>query len=492
MRIPMHSPLPGRGASRTLMLTLAVAVSAAGCDFLDPTNVENPLTTTEDLARATEPTRALLPGLRAQFARALGGTMVLTEVVSDNYSIHGTGLNSEYDNPRAIVPNIVNATGTATGLYWNLQELRALSTFVLDDIVPGDNSATTEQLAEIRYYRGMAFLMMAENFTAAPLEVDGTPVPASELLARALADLDASLASGVSGEFNLRARAAQARAHRLGGNAAQAAQAAQQALAAQADFVFLQGYDATSITNQAFVFTTQRALKEMQPLPRLDFLDPKYTSLSAGAPVAKAEEMHLILAEIALASGNLGAARGHLADAITLAQSRPRPNFTDNDQRQNADLTVRPRNAEIVIRADPQSPFRSGLVLTRPGSVPVPTISGTSLRADSVRALTGEEETWHAFHLARQEIHFLEGRRMSDLGIRLPMMLREIDANPNINPGDAGTTVVVPSYIPEGNGMDVFTPVSPYDDDDQLVTTQVTIQVDMNRVLARERVNAFN
>jgi len=475
-----------------LSFALFLGSGAVGCDFLDPTNVENPLTTADDLAQATEPTRALLPGLRAQFARAINGTIVLTEVVSDNYAIHGTGLDSEYDNPGAIVPNIVNATGSATGLYWNLQELRALATFVLDDIVPGDDSATPDQLAEVRYYRGMAYLMLAENFTAAPLESDGTPVAASELITRALSDFEASLSAGGSGDFNLRARAAQARTHRAAGNATQAAQAAQQALAADADFVFLQEYDATSISNAAYIFTTDRALREMQPLPRLDFLDPKYTSFSAGVPVAKAEEMHLILAEVALAANNLGEARGHVADAIELALTRPRPSFNDTDQRQNANLTIRPRNAEIVIRADPDSPFRAGLVLTRPGSVPVPTISGTSLSADSVRALTGEEATWHAFHLARQEIHFLEGRRMSDLGIRLPMMLREIEANPNIAMGGPGTEVVVPGYIPPSNQMDNFSPASPYDDNDQLTTTEVTMQVDMNRVLARERVNAFN
>jgi hypothetical protein len=492
MRHMTHRRLPGRGTKAgTLAGALLLGVALTGCDFLDPTNVENPLTTAEDLAQAAEPTRALLPGLRAQFARAVNGTLVLTEVVSDNYSIHGTGLNSEYDNPANIVPNIVNATAQSTGLYWNLQELRALTRFVLEEIAPEDATATSAQLAEIRYYQGMAQLLMAENFTAAPLELDGTPVAAGQILSQAIADLS-EVASG-GGDFGLRARAALARAWRLAGDATQATQQAQQALSADGSFAFLQAYDATSITNQAYVFTTQRALKEMQPLPRLDFLDPKYLSLAAGVPVAKAEEMHLILAEAALAAGDLGAARGHVADAVELARTRPVVNFNDNDQRQNADLTIRPRDAEIVVRADPESPFRGGLVLSRPGSVPVPTVSGTSLDADSVRALTGEEETWHAFHLARQEIHFLEGRRMSDLGIRLPMMLREIDANMNINAGDPGTQVLVPSYIPSGDQMDRFTPASPYNNDtEELLVTEVTIQVDMNRILARERVNAFN
>jgi hypothetical protein len=483
-KIPM---LPLKGA----LLALGMAVAASGCDFLDPTNVENPLTTADDLARAAEPTAALLPGLRAQFARAVNGTIVLTEVVSDNYSIHGTGLDGEYDSPRNITPNIVNGTANATGLYWNLQELRALAAFVLDDIVPGDATATAAQRAEVRYYRGMALLMLAENFTAAPQESDGPPIPASELLTRAIADLDGSIQESSSGAFASRSRAALARAHRIGGNAGQATQFAQQVLSADANFLVVQGYDQSSITNQAFVFNTQRALKEMQPLPRLDFLDPKYTSLSAGVPVAKAEEMHLILAEAALAAGNLGDARNHVANAIEVALAREVSGFNDNDERLNGDLSIRPRDETIVVRADPESPYRAGLVQSRPGQVQVPTVSGTSLDADSVRALTGAEETWHAFHLARQEILFLEGRRMSDLGIRLPMMLREIDANANINPGDPGTQRVVPAYIPEAFDMDRFTPVSPYDEAENLTTTEVTILYDMNRILARERVSFF-
>jgi len=481
MRLMNDLRLPGRGVR--WLPALAIMAAIAGCDFLDPTNVENPLTTTEDLARAAKPTEALLPGVRAQFARSLSGTIVLTEVVSDNYSIHGTGLNGEYDFPRNVVPNIVNATVPSVGLYWNLQELRALATFVLEDIAPGDATATSAQLAEIHYYRGMAFLLLGENFTTAPLEVDGVPVPAADLLQRAVADLTEALTRAGSGEFAHRSRAALARTYRIAGNGAQAAQAAQAVLSAAGNnFVFSQSYDATSISNQAFVFTTQRQLKEMQPLPRLDFLDPKYIGLDAAVPVAKSEEMFLILAEVALVGGQLTTARGHLVSAIEIARDRPRVSFNDNDARNNADLSIRPRSASIQIRADANSPLRSGLVLTRPGIVSVPTISGTSLAADSVAALTGAEELWHAFHLARQEILFLEGRRMSDLGIRLPMMLREIDANPNISEGSPGTTVVVPSFIPGGNTIDLFTPsaVTP-------TTTEVTMTVDMNRILARER-----
>jgi hypothetical protein len=459
---------------------------------MDPTRVENPQTTQEDLARADEPVRALLPGVRAQFARMVGSQIVIAEITSDNYSIHGTGIPPTWDTPRSIRPSTVNDTGFATGIYWNTQELRALADFVLDTIAPGDEAATSGQLAELHYYRGLAYITQGENFTFVPTEEDGTPRPASELLQRGIADLEATLTLAPDGDFVLPATAAIARAHRALGDAGPATARAQEVLAADAEFVFQQLFDASSIENQPHVFLVVRALKEMQPLPRLDFLDPKYLSRSAGIAVAKAEEMHLILAEAALAAGEIGTAQQHLADAINLAVSRGTSTYVDDDERLNGDLTIRPRDSEILVRADENSPFRAGLILDRPGSeIPVPTIAGTSLDADSVLALTADEDVWHAFHLARQEIMFLEGRRMSDLGIRLPMMLREIDQNPNINEGDPGTEVVVPAYIPSGNQMNLFSPSTPYDANEVLVETQITILHDMNRILATNQVNAF-
>ncbi|MGH7477027.1 MAG: hypothetical protein ACRELD_12105 [Longimicrobiales bacterium] len=485
----------GRGA-HALPIALVLAVALAGCEFLDPTEVENPRTTVEDLADAEQPTAALLPGVRAQFARALNGVVSTTENVSDNYSVHGTGILKEHDEPRAVTPVVMNSTGDASGsAYWNLQELRAFSEFVLDDIVPNDTTAQAEHVAEIQFYRALAYLMLAENFVAVPLEPDGAPVPADQLLETAIAGLNASLQTAPAGELATAVRAALARAYRVDGDAAQAGNNASAALVDDGPFVFAQDYDATSIDNTPHDFLVQRALQEMQPLPRLDFLDPKFTSEEAAIPFAKAEEMHLILAEIALEAGDLGGARNQIAAAVELAQGRPTETFSDNDLRKNGDLTIRPRHAEFLVAACPTCPFRADLVRTRPGPVPVPVITGTSLNADSVRALASEMEVRHALHLARQEMLLLEGRRMSDLGIRLPMMLREIDANLNIADGDLGTEPLVPAYIPPRDDMDLFDPQSPYTDpstgDNPVSPARVTMLVDMNQVLAEQRVSPF-
>ncbi len=482
------------GVRLTLGLATALMV-AAGCDFLDPTNVENPRTTAEDLARAQRPTEALLPGLRAQFARAVASAVVVTETVSDNYSIHGTGLAGQYDDPGILAPALLNSTAQAVGIYWNAQELRALAEFLLDEIIPGDAAATSGQRAEALYYRGIALVLLAENHSAAPLELDGPPLSRSQILQEGVATLEASIQASGSGDFAVAARAGIARAERHLGNAGAATSAAQAVLQADPNFLFLRMFDDQGVLNQPYIFLVERALKEMQPLPRLDFLDPKYTTRATGIPVAKAEEMHLILAEAAFAGGNFAEGRTHLVNAIQTALGRQVITFTDNDQRLNGDLSIRPRSSSIRVRADANSPYRNGLVLDRP-NVPIEfsPISRTSLDPDSIGAIPAgnHDELWHAFHLARQEILILEGRRMADLGILLPMMLREIDANPNINAGDPGTTVVIPSYLPPTNEIDLFSPASPYGSDGSLQTEEVTILHDMNRILTQNRVTPFN
>ncbi|MEX2528146.1 MAG: hypothetical protein WEA09_10960 [Gemmatimonadota bacterium] len=489
MRYPTHNLRLRSG----LVAGLLMAAALTGCDFLDPTSVENPQTTAADLAQAERPTEALLPGLRAQFARVMSSNAVLTAVVSDDYSVHGTGLDGSLDDPRFIVSAIVNSTSSATGAYWNLQELRALADFVLDEIGATDDTATPAQQAEARYYRGMAYLMLAENFVGAPLERDAAPVGAAELLDRANTDFQASLQTAGSGNFATASRAALARTARWLGNAGNARQFAAAALGDDPEFLVLREFDQSAFDNGPWIFIVTRALKEMQPLPRLDFLDPKYTNREQGIAVAKAEEMHLILAEADMAQGNYAEGRAHLVAALRLALSRPTEEFNDNDARQNGDLTTRPRDGEIMIRADADSPYRAGLVLTRPGLLTTPLVSGTSLNPDSIAALPASdtEGLWHALFLARQEILFLEARRMADLGIRLPLMLREVDANASIPLEDpVYTRAQVPAYIPPSNEMDLFTPARPYDGE-VLVDTQITMLHDLNRILARNGASPF-
>ena len=479
----------GRGIAGTLLTVLAITA----CDAIDPTQVNNPTTTDDDLAQATNPTAALLPGLRAQFARMINAYVVASEVISDNYSIHGTGIVVDMDEPHEVTPDLVNSTGTsASGAYWNVQELRALADFVIDVIAPEDTGAPPQLVAEAHYYRGMAYLTMGEVFSFAPHEEDGAPQPASVALGKAITDLQA--ATG----FGPQANAALARAHRLLGDAGAASAAANAVLSSIPTFLYSQGYDATSISNTPVAFLVLRALQEMQPLPRLDFLDPKYTNRESAIPVAKAEEMHLILAEVALASGNLAEAGTQLANAINLAGTRGMVSFDDIDERRNADLSLRPRSKEIMIRADADSPFRAGLVLDRPSDgLMIPNISGTSLDADSIAGLSSADEALARTMAGPSGDHACGGsptRRSGD---------QAADDAPRDRPerqhqrrgsrdhsGRAG-------YIPQNPryAMDIYGPLELYagvDPGSPLIETMVTIGVDMNKVLVANSASPFN
>ena len=469
-----------------------VALVVSGCDALDPSQVENPRTTDDDLAQAERPTAALLDGMRAQFARTLGATIVTTELASDNYSINGTGLGGNtLDFPSNLGPNVaVLNTTNQDGMYWNTQELRAQGDFLLNEIAPNDDNATAAQLAEAQYYRGMAFLLQGENFVALPTAPDTTAVSAATLFANAQSDFTAALSRAGSGsELTVRINAALARTHRALGNVSEAQSFAQAALSAGGDtFLVDQLYDADNLDNAPHDYLVQRSLQEMQPLPRLDFLDPKYVEENSAVPVASAEEMHLILAEVALANDDPPGARAELKAAIGIAADRSRVTFEDGDERLNNDLNVRPDTSALQIRFEPGASLVSGLVLDRPGTVTTPAVSGTHVDSSQVDAASGTDLT-RLLYLLRQEILFLEGHRLHDLGIRLPMMLREIDTNPSISVGSPGTEATIPAWIPPQNGLDLYEPGIIYESGDSgpLTTTEVTMLHDMNRILAEER-----
>lgn len=205
------------------------------------------------------------------------------------------------------------------------------------------------------------------------------------------------------------------------------------------------------LDNDVQVYAFLRTSEDLQPLPRLDFLDPKYPYRDTPLQALKPEEAPLILAEIAISDNDLAEARAQMRAAIALALSRPpvRNRVTgdtlinDPDRRRRG----RPNNSAFRVRATDNpargdTTARAGLILRRSGSpVPIYNISRTSIRNSDIDALPPNDVRAHLrmLYLLRQEIFFLEGRRMSDLGIRLPVMQRQIEGNPNMPPNSPGT-----------------------------------------------------
>jgi hypothetical protein len=466
------------------VLVFAVIMAGfAGCDLIDPTEVRNPQITEESILGQPGSMRAALQGVRTLFSDVVDNTAYFTDVVSDNYDNWQTFISPNADFPRSIRSDDLTLNGLGS-MYAVAQRTRAHATFAIEQVAPKDPTTTglADMVAEVILYRGLTTLIMAENFSYVPLTTGGAPVPASELLNNAVADLTTALNTGPTA-IRTAAQFALARAYRLQGKKAEAAAAAAAALAISTNYVFLATFDAQTNTNAVWTFTVSRNLHDMQPLPRLDFLDPKYTNPTgiSPIPVLKAEEMYLIQAEIAISNNDLATAKARMKDAIALAtgtaNGRTTVQFTDPDPRTN-----RPNADNITVKADPNAPARAGLVKRRSGStVTIKQISNTSVTAADVDALVSAQDHLWMLYLLRQEIFFAEGRRMSDLGIRLPMMKREEETNPSIKAGDPGTTVVVPSYIPPNDDMDKFT----------ISGTVVTINIDMNRVLAANKVSPF-
>jgi len=138
-----------------------------------------------------------------------------------------------------------------------------------------------------------------------------------------------------------------------------------------------------------------------------------------------------------------------------------------------------PNTADSKVSFAVGSPLLDGFVLARTATTMVPTVSGTSVTAAQIAAAATIDDAQYLLYLMRQEIFIAEGRRMADLGIRMPVAQTEIIANANTKDGATYTLAVIPSFIPTAFGMDGFT----YD-----ATAKTAImKFDMNRVLVANK-----
>jgi hypothetical protein len=473
-------------------LIVMTFVVLPGCDLIDASKVTNPSITDDNLRQnATGGTVSVVSGVRRQLAVVVGIQSLVGDLVSDNLDNRASFYDNTLNFPRIITPT----SFTYDACYLGMLTLNALADFGLTVIVPIDKTVTNDQIAEIHFYKGMALLLLGENYSKFPIVENGPPVASKDAIGLAVTEFNTALpligaASAATQAMRANCYLGLARAYRMLGNKAAAQTAATSALAVAASGTFTGG--ATYIFNSAednangptstlLAALVTRASNDIQPNPRLDFLDPKLTVNTQPMPVMKAEEAHLILAEVALANGDLAGARTSMTNAVTLALSRGKTSFKDNDTR-----VGRPNNSAMTVFTDDAHtyPAISGLIVARSGAtVNVPTISWTSQTAASIAALaslpTGSGPNTQRFehirilYLLRQEIFFGEGRRMTDLGVRLPVPKRQLDGNASII-GSGGDVVVVPTYIPPSDEWRAFS----------ISGTVVTVKWDLNKEVA--------
>ena len=430
---------------KKLVLIIFSGLLLFGCtngwdDVVDFTQVENPNLSESSVVGVENSSVILLAGVERELSFALNEILVLAELGADNYVNTQTFFSQFLDGleMQATDPDIRDTAR-------DIQRLRELARFGLDVVGPGDPNYNAQIEAEFNFLEGIAYLYSAMYFSALPAEPFGVPLTSAQHYDNAIASFDAALALNALPEYHL----AKARAYYYTGNQSAAVSSAQAALALSTNFDRFAQFDAANGPVNAFENALyQRAtFDDLQPLPTLDFLDPKYSFLSPDedAPVhyLKAEEAYLILAEANLADGNAVAAQQNISDLLDLIATREVRSIDDSiEQRIEVAPGSRPDNASVVVNG------RTGLVLDRQsGNINVPSVSGTSLTAADVLSFTADDAGLELLYRTRQEVFIAEGLRFADMGVKLIIDENEILLNENISDGDLGTQPVIPSFI---------------------------------------------
>jgi tetratricopeptide (TPR) repeat protein len=462
-----------------------------GCDLLDPTEVINPNLTKDNILKTNNPMTGWVLGMERQLAIVLNEQLTVAEIASDNYDNTATYFNQNLDPL-----NLIFTDTDINNLQFTIADLRESAVFGLTEVKAVDPKTTLKQEAELYFYKGYAELLAGELFVALPAEPNGAALPPAENLNLAIADfkkalevveLDTTDVTDNKASYNL----ALARAYHRVGDKTNAAAHAQAAIASNPAYTrFVRFDNPQGLTSDMELGLFDRnTFDDLQPLPRLDFLDPKYHGTGAtDQPVAiqKIEEAHLILAEVALADNSLGQAKTHLKNTLAVVNTRPRETFSDIAEGRTQDKAgSRPNMADILVAASPGDPFLPGLVLERPATDPdtdplptitVPAVSGTSLTAIQIDLLLSADAALEKLYLMRQEIFIAEGRRMADLGIRFPVS--EVESLSNSNITTANTTGYAPAFVKD-KPLDAFT----YN----AATKTAVITVNMNKVLVENK-----
>ncbi|RRQ50716.1 hypothetical protein DZC72_09360 [Maribacter algicola] len=409
-------------------------------DVVDFKEVENPNLSEASVVGQPNSASIWLTGLERQLALVFQETLTLAELGSDNYVNTQTFFNQFMDGLEIQItdPDMRDTQR-------DIQRLRELAIFGINEVGPGDPNYDAATEAEFNYFEGLAYLFSGMYFSALPAEPVGVPISSEQHYLNAIAAFDVAISISAKPEYHL----AKARANYYLGNKAEAVSAAQAALALNPSFDRTVRFDESNGPSNTFedALYERATFDDLQPLPTLDFLDPKYSFLDPNedAPVhyMKAEEAYLILAEAALADNDIVTARTNLSSLLDLIGTREVRTIDDSiEQRSQVDEGSRPDDSSIVVNG------REGLVLDRQsGDVDVPSVSGTSLTEDDIVSMQDDDAGLELLYRTRQEVFISEGIRLVDMGVKLVIDENEILLNENINEGDPGTVAVIPSFI---------------------------------------------
>ena len=451
------------------------------CDLLLPDGIVNPNVSDDTFLESDNAMQAWVNGANRSFAEAMGNYCMLMEILSDNYFNNYSRSSQVFD-----IPRILYTDADVTDLQRYVGMMRETADYGIGPVADADPATSRGDLFNLYYIKAFSFSLGGEYFRGLPDTEGGEIKTWGEHLHTALEVLDKTLEYADTDEEKAFVHTLKARVYYRLGDRENASAEASVSLGLSPDFVRQVEFDGDNGVNnpiQEAVWGTW-----FQPLPRLDFLDPKYFQLSATEQrpinIAKAEENYLILAEASLAAMDEAGAKDYMRQLLVLVKSRPIQDGI-NDQledRFNGGYKHYPDSPEYKVAASDGEPFREGLVLDRrkPALISIPYISGTSVTEEMINGVSGIDETLELLYLMRQEIFFAEGRRVADLGIRLPVC--EVEAANT--PSAAGyIDAVIPPFIPLNQGMDDFT----MDED----AKEVTIAYNMNRIIVENKSSEY-
>lgn len=467
------------------VIFIAIITLLHGCG-LDA--VENPNVTTDRYINSPQAANTWLSGARAELASGLGVIVELTELTSDNYFNNRTLSSKVFDIPQIVYTDIdVNRLQSA------VQNIRRTAEFGLNTVLPGDDSSTAEHEAELYFYLGIAHLFAGEYFTGTPGSDNGSIINSEQHFDKALEAFKTVIEGSSTSEIVPAARLAMARISWHRNERTEVINQSSLVIDHSPNLNYQVEYDGVSGPNNSIqFFLYDSSQDEFAPLPRLDFLDPKYFSEDGAGqdqkPISlfKIEEAYLMLSEAQLASGNISGSKDVLIDLINdVISERPINVFDDSrETRSGGNRDDYPLEEDYLVRFSNGEPAIEGLILDRQaGPISVPGVSGTSVNINQIEELSTVEEVLEIIYLMRQEIFIAEGRRVVDLGIKYPISENEVRSNENIDMNHQAIQAQIPNFIPLGMAMNDFT------NDDQ--NKIITIEYNMNKVLVENRTSEY-
>lgn len=445
--------------------------------------VDNPYVTEENYLDKPYAGQSWIVGLQKQLALTTNVIVINAEITSDNYFNNYTQYSKVFDQPQIDYFDL-----DVNNLQASIQALREMATYGLEVVLPKDPSLTEEEIAFMHFCKGYAHLLGGELFIGLPESNLGKVIKSEEMLKIAVDHFKQAYTMETKADKKNAYAMFTARAYYRLGNKADAKEYANLAIVTP-NLLYVIDFDGkNSVPNEMQNATFDALPNRLAPLPRLDFLDPKF--FSVGTPqndqkslaLAKGEEGYLILAEVALSDQDIAGSKQYLHQLLDIVAARPTELVDDKRETRNGGIRSDYPLKEVKVRFDASSPEKEGYVLDRQkGKILVSKVSGTKVTKEEIDAISSMDELLYTIYLLRQEIFISEGRRLADLGIKYPISQIEEGNNPNVSA--EYTKALIPSFIPAKAEMDNFTT--------NRTTGTVTMKYDMNRVLVTHKSSPY-